>query len=48
MCGRYTIRLLQPIIDMFGVPLPGDFPPDFPARYNVAPTEDVPVVRAAR
>jgi putative SOS response-associated peptidase YedK len=47
MCGRYTIRLLQPIIDMFGVPLPGDFPPDFPARYNVAPTEDVPVVRAA-
>jgi len=30
-----------------GVPLPGDFPPDFPARYNVAPTEDVPVVRAA-
>jgi putative SOS response-associated peptidase YedK len=43
MCGRYTIRLLQPIIDMFGVSLPDDFPP----RYNVAPTEDVPVVRAA-
>ena len=43
MCGRYTIRLLQPIVDMFGVPLPDDFPP----RYNVAPTEDVPVVRAA-
>ena len=42
MCGRYTIRLLQPIIDMFGFPLPDDFPP----RYNVAPTEDVPVVRA--
>src|SRR5437773_31498 len=44
MCGRYTIRLIQPIIDMFGVPLPDDFPP----RYNVAPTEDVPVVRSAR
>ena len=43
MCGRYTIRLLQPIVDMFGVALPDDFP----TRYNVAPTEDVPVVRAA-
>ena len=42
MCGRYTIRLLQPIVDMFGIPLPDDFPP----RFNVAPTEDVPVVRA--
>ena len=42
MCGRYTIRLLQPVVDMFGVPLPDDFPP----RFNVAPTEDVPVVRA--
>ena len=48
MCGRYTIRLLQPIIDMFGFPLSADFPPDFPARYNVAPTEDVPVVRVAQ
>jgi putative SOS response-associated peptidase YedK len=42
MCGRYTIRALQPIVDMFGLALPDDFP----ARYNVAPTEDVPVVRA--
>jgi putative SOS response-associated peptidase YedK len=30
-------------MDMFGLSLPDDFPP----RYNVAPTEDVPVVRAA-
>ena len=43
MCGRYTIRLLQPIVDMFGFPLPDEVPP----RFNVAPTEDVPVVRAA-
>ena len=44
MCGRYTIRSLQPVVDLFGLP----FPPEFPPRYNVAPTEDVPVIRAAR
>src|SRR2546426_3402586 len=43
MCGRYAIRLLQPVVDLFGVALPADFTP----RYNVAPTQDVPVVRAA-
>jgi putative SOS response-associated peptidase YedK len=43
MCGRYTIRTLQPVVDMFGLALPEDFPP----RYNIAPTADVPVVRAA-
>lgn len=46
MCGRYTIRLLQPVVDMFGFELPPDFPADFPPRYNIAPTEEVPVVRS--
>jgi hypothetical protein len=26
MCGRYTIRSLRPIVDMFGLTLPEDFP----------------------
>ena len=27
MCGRYTIRSLQPVVDLFGLPFPPDFPP---------------------
>jgi putative SOS response-associated peptidase YedK len=44
MCGRYTIRALQPIVDMFGLALPDDFP----SRCNIAPTQDVPIIRAAQ
>jgi putative SOS response-associated peptidase YedK len=42
MCGRYTIRGIQPVVDLFGVALPREFGP----RFNVAPTQEVPVVRA--
>lgn len=42
MCGRYTVRLIQPIMDHFQV----DFLAETTARFNVAPTQDVPVVRA--
>jgi putative SOS response-associated peptidase YedK len=42
MCGRFTLRLtpaeLQEFFDLLRVP-------DFPPRYNIAPTQEVPVVR---
>jgi putative SOS response-associated peptidase YedK len=42
MCGRYTIHTpLQVIADLFEV----DNGPALVPRYNVAPTQDVPVVR---
>jgi len=45
MCGRFTITLdpgeLQDELDL------GDFPADFAARYNVAPTQPVAVTRDA-
>jgi putative SOS response-associated peptidase YedK len=44
MCGRYTIKTLpQAMIDAFG-PLFGSAP-DLSPRYNVAPSQPVPVVR---
>ncbi len=45
MCGRFTITL-EPadFEDELGV---SDFPPDFEKRYNVAPTQQVAVVRDA-
>jgi putative SOS response-associated peptidase YedK len=43
MCGRYTVRSIQPVAELFGIALP----PEFQPRYNVAPTQDVLVVRAA-
>ena len=43
MCGRYTVRSIQPIAELFGISLPAEFRP----RFNVAPTQDVLVVRAA-
>src|SRR4051812_36748229 len=43
MCGRYTVRSIQPIAELFGIALP----PEFQPRFNIAPTQDVPVVRAA-
>lgn len=43
MCGRYTIAApSEAIRRMFGFRNPL---PNLPARYNVAPTQDVPVVR---
>jgi putative SOS response-associated peptidase YedK len=41
MCGRYT--LFHPIGKLFDLP----DSPDLPPRYNIAPTQDVPVVVAA-
>lgn len=42
MCGRYTIHTsLQVIADLFEV----DNRVDFVPRYNVAPSQDVPVIR---
>ena len=41
MCGRYT--LFHPIGKLFDLP----DEPALPARYNIAPTQDVPVVLAA-
>jgi putative SOS response-associated peptidase YedK len=43
MCGRYTVRSIQPVAELFGISLP----PEFQPRYNVAPTQDVLVVRSA-
>ena len=42
MCGRYTVRSIQPVAELFGISLP----PEFQPRFNVAPTQDVPVVRS--
>jgi putative SOS response-associated peptidase YedK len=43
MCGRYTVRSIQPISELFGISLP----PEFQPRFNIAPTQDVLVVRSA-
>ncbi len=46
MCGRYTLTLpLSELVDSFHVP-PPEF--DFQPRYNIAPTQDVPVVAQDR
>ena len=42
MCGRYTVRSIQPVAELFGISLP----PEFRPRYNIAPTQDVLVVRS--
>ena len=42
MCGRYTLRTTaREIAEVFEVPEV----PELPARYNIAPTQDVPVIR---
>ena len=42
MCGRYTLRKpAREIAEAFDVPEV----PELPARYNIAPTQDMPVVR---
>jgi putative SOS response-associated peptidase YedK len=44
MCGRYAIiSVPEAIRALFGYPEE----PDFPPRYNVAPTQPIPVVRLA-
>src|SRR5262245_3531542 len=43
MCGRFTIRTpAKALAEHFGLP---EQPTLFPARYNVAPSQAVPVVR---
>lgn len=44
MCGRFT-SLLSPemLEEIFGV----QSPPDFPARYNIAPAQDIWIIRQA-
>lgn len=45
MCGRYSITTPpEAMTRLFSIAGPV---PNFPARYNVAPTQDVPVVRQA-
>ena len=45
MCGRYTVRGILPVAELFGISLPPAFQQP---RYNIAPTQDVLVVRTAR
>lgn len=47
MCGRYTINItLDRFIKYFGLEKPHpDSLPDWPARYNISPTQPVPVIR---
>ena len=45
MCGRFAITLPpQAMRQLFGF----IEQPNFPARYNIAPTQPIPIVRAAR
>lgn len=45
MCGRYAITLPpQAVRDYFGY----DEQPNFPPRYNIAPTQPIPIVRLER
>lgn len=46
MCGRYTIKTLPPIAELFGVQFSEEF--HFVPRYNVAPTQEVPVVAISK
>ena len=45
MCGRYSLTTpAEAMARLFRVTMPL---PNFPPRYNIAPTQDAPVVRAA-
>jgi putative SOS response-associated peptidase YedK len=45
MCGRYELHTHPAALALaFGL----DIPPAFAARYNIAPTQDVPVIRQSR
>ena len=48
MCGRYTqVRAWSDLVRLYRITAP--VPPlNLPPRYNIAPTQDVPVVRADR
>ena len=46
MCGRFTL-ILDPVDLREDLDL-GEIPPDLPARYNIAPTQPVAVVRDAQ
>jgi putative SOS response-associated peptidase YedK len=44
MCGRYELHTQPAALALaFGAP----FPPQMPPRYNIAPMQDVPIVRRA-
>lgn len=46
MCGRYTLRTpLQHVVELFGTAINEELLP-FAARFNIAPTQLVPVIRA--
>ena len=45
MCGRFTrVTSLRTLATLFDCPAP----PELPARYNIAPTQPVPVIRVLR
>ena len=42
MCGRYTLKATPTdLAEQFGLPAV----PDMSPRFNIAPTQDVPVIR---
>ena len=42
MCGRFTSLLSPELLEkIFGVQIP----PDFPARHNIAPTQQIWIIR---
>lgn len=44
MCGRYSLRLTwSDLIKIYGIS--SRVPLNLPARYNIAPTQDVPIIR---
>ena len=48
MCGRYTqVRAWSDLVRLYRITAPAT-PLNLPPRYNVAPTQDVPVVRSDR
>jgi putative SOS response-associated peptidase YedK len=48
MCGRYTqLRSWSELVQLYRITETGP-PPNLPPRYNVAPTQVMPVVRTAR
>jgi putative SOS response-associated peptidase YedK len=46
MCGRYTLTIpTDELREQFAIDVVADALADAPARYNIAPTQDVPCVR---
>jgi putative SOS response-associated peptidase YedK len=46
VCGRFTITLIEDIIERFGVPSTDGS--ELLPRWNAAPTQDIPAVFASR